>query len=152
MRREVHVKKVNKILNFADFAVVTATILLFIILSSASSCFDKGPFMATLFLLQPASLYFFLRIRFSIQLPLLWCWSCTEQGHMRYHLCTGLFAGFVVFCDLLDIIRSLFMHTGLLQADKALFVLEFFSLAAAIAVFVIIWKFPWLVLSDRAME
>ena len=62
--------------------------------------------------------------------------------------CVILIAG-----ETFDIFRSICGNTnGLAYRNAALFVWEIFSLIAAIASLVIIWKFPALILSERSMR
>jgi len=68
----------NKFLNFADISIVFLTSLVFILLTTLTSYTDLAPFLGLIFLSQPIFFYFFLRIRFAIDLPLLWCCSCSE--------------------------------------------------------------------------
>ena len=140
----------NKVLNYVDFAVVFFFVLTFIVVSTMTDDFDQKPILSSLFVAQPVLLYFFLRIRYAIELPLMWCCTCTEHRHLQYHLFSACFAGFLIFCNVYSMIRSM-IGEGLLQFSKVLFVVQIFSLLAAISVFVIIWKFPRLILSDRAM-
>ena len=56
----------------------------------------------------------------------------------------------MILCDLLDIFRSAISKNGLFQSSKVLFVVELFSLPLAASVIIFIWKYPALILSERA--
>ena len=87
--------------------------LLFIILATTTSYTDLAPFLGLLFMVQYVMLYFFLRVRYAIQLPLMWCCSCTEQRHLRFHTFVGLFSIFVLICDAYDMFKAMVSQDGL---------------------------------------
>ena len=64
----------------------------------------------------------------------------------------ALFAVFVIVCDLYDFFQSMVSQSGLLNKSVGLFVFELLSLIQAIAVIVIMWRFPRLFLSRRSAE
>ena len=123
---------------------------MFIILASSTNAFDNEPMMTLIFLVQMFLFYLFFRTKYAISLPLMWCTSCSERRHLRFHFCNGFFCVLVIFCDVFDIFRSAITKNGLFQASKGLFVIEIFSLLAAVGVIVIFWKYPTLILSERA--
>ena len=143
--------KTNKVLNYVDFAVMLFSILLFIILASSSNTIRDDPLMTFIFIIQIFNMYLMFRVKFAIELPFFWCSSCSERRHLKFHFCNGFFAVFTIFCDVLDLFRSMITKNGLFQSNKGLFVFEIISLLAAVAVIVIFCKFPKLILSRRAL-
>lgn len=100
-------------LNYVDFALLFSLIILSIILLTSTSAFSDEPLMTLIFLTQIYFFYLMFRVKYAIDLPLLWCWSCNEPRHIRYHFCNGFFAAFTIFCDILDFFRSMIPKTGL---------------------------------------
>lgn len=94
------------ILNYVDFVVIMTTLVLIIILASSTEYFTVEPLMTLIFISQGFLFYLVFRTKYAISKPLMWCTSCTERRHLRFHFCNGLFSFFVIFCDVLDLFRS----------------------------------------------
>ena len=71
---------------------------------------------------------------------------------MRFHFFNGLFSVFTVIVIIIDWVLSGTKNEGLYHNCPALFVYEFFSLAAALVVIVCIWKYPRLIYSRRVAD
>ena len=125
-------------------------LLLLLILASSTDAFADEPFMTLIFLVQIFLIYHVFRTKYAMALPLMWCMSCNERRHLRFHFCNGFFCVFIIFVDVLDIFRSAITKNGLLQNSKGLFVVEIFSLLGAVAIIVCFWRYPSLILSERA--
>ena len=96
--------------------------------------------------------YLTFRIKYAIRLPFMWCSTCTERRHLRFHFFNGLFSVFTVIVIIIDWVLSGTKNEGLYFNCPALFVYEFFSLAAALVVIVCIWRYPRLIYSRRAAD
>ena len=107
-------KQTNKMLNYVDFVVFLSAVLLIIILFQAANCFDFAPLLTVNFILQAVFYYLNFRVKYAVpNLPFMWCSSCSERRHIRFHFWNAFFAGFVILCDLLDIFRSAISKNGL---------------------------------------
>ena len=103
----------NNVLNYVDFAVIMTVLLSFIITVFSSQAIDDAP-IATLFLFaQLPMLYFSLRVRFAIQLPFIWCSTCTEHRHMQFLFWHGMFQVIIIAGEVYDIFRSMLGKNGL---------------------------------------
>ena len=86
--------------------------ILFIIFMT-TSVLAIEPLLTTCFIVQIFMYYLTFRTKYAIDLPFMWCSSCSEKRHVRFHLGNGLFSCFIIFCIVLDFFRAIIKKDGL---------------------------------------
>ena len=100
-------------LNYVDLALLIALLVVTIVLLTSTESFQDEPLMTLIFLGQTYLVYLMFRVRFAIGLSFLWCGSCTESRHLRFHFFNAFYAAFTIFVDLLDFFRAMIPKDGL---------------------------------------
>ena len=144
-------KALNKKLNFVDFACIFSCLLLIIILASSTSVLTDDPLLTLIYMLQSLFFYMMFRTKYAIQLPFMWCSSCSERRHLRFHFCNVMFSILVIVIDCFDFVKAMTKdHDSLVKSHVGLFLVELVSFPMAVAVILIFWLRPTWVLSEAA--